>query len=195
LQQARALAAAAPRDPAALMALGDTLAAAGRAEEAAVAFARAADLQFDEPAAIRLIDALGRAGKPGDAAATLALYLGQNPQSLVGQRLLGRWQVQSGRWAAAIETLEGVRRRVGNRDAGLLADLAMAYAGDGEGAVARRYGRAAYALAPMNAGVCDAYGVALAEDGDPAGARQLFDKALSLAPGDPTYLAHRKQLD
>ena len=195
LQQARALAAAAPRDPAALVALGDTLAAAGRAEEGAVAFARAADLQFDEPSALRLIDALGRAGKPGDAAATLALYLGQNPQSLVGQRLLGRWQVQSGRWAAAIETLEGVRRRVGNRDAGLLADLAMAYAGDGEGAVARRYGRAAYALAPMNAGVCDAYGVALAEDGDPAGARQLFDKALSLAPGDPTYLAHRKQLD
>lgn len=194
LARARALAAAAPRDPAALVALGDTLGASGRDAEAVGAYTRAADLQFDEPTAMRLVDALGRAGKPADAAAALALYLGQNPQSLVGRRLLGRWQVAAGQWGDAIETLEGVRRRVGHRDAGLLADLALAYAGDGDGAVARRYGRAAYVLVPTNAGVCDAYGVALAEDGDVAGARQLFDKAVSLAPGNPTYLAHRKQL-
>ncbi|HEU0045953.1 tetratricopeptide repeat protein [Sphingomonas sp.] len=194
LARAQALAASAPRDPAALLAWGDTLSAAGRHVEAATAFERAADLQFDEPTALRLVDALGRAGKPADAAAALALYLGQNPQSLTGRKLLGRWQVASGRWAAAIETLEGVRQRVGNRDAGLLADLALAYAGDGDGAVARLYGRAAYRLQPMNAGVADAYGVALAEAGEVAGARQLLDKALALAPGHPVYLAHRRRL-
>ena len=69
------------------MALGDVLAATGRAGEAATVYARAADLQFDEPIAMRLIDALGRAGKRQDAAAALALYLHENPQSLVGTEL------------------------------------------------------------------------------------------------------------
>lgn len=194
LARARALASAAPRDPAALTAWGDTLAAAGQDREAAAAYARAADLRFDEPAALRLIDALGRAGRPADAAATLALYLGQNPQSLTARRLLGHWQAVSGAWGQAVETLEGVRAQVGNRDAGLLADLALAYAGDGDGATARRYARAAYALAPMSAGVADAYGVALAAAGEVRGARQLFDKALALAPGNAGYAAHRRQL-
>jgi Flp pilus assembly protein TadD len=198
LSRARALAAAAPRDPAALLALGDVLAAAGRDGEAAIAYRRAADLRFDEPTALRLIDQLSRARRPDEAAAALALYLGQNPQSVSARRVLGHWQVSSGRWNEAIETLEGVRRQIGNRDAALLADLALAYAGDdangGGGAVARRYGRAAYALAPMNPSVADAYGVALAADGAVGPARQLFDKAIALAPGNPVYLAHRRQL-
>lgn len=46
----------------------------------------------------------------------------------------------------------------------------------------------------MNAAVADAYGQALAADGAPDAARQLFDKALALAPGDPTILAHRAAL-
>lgn len=194
LARARALAGAAPRDPAALLAWGDTLAAAERTGEAVAAFTRAADLRFDEPTVFRLVDALGRTGRQGDAAAALALYLGQNPQSLSARRLLGHWQVAAGEWDAGIATLEGVRQGTGNRDAGLLADLALAYAGGGDGAMARRYGRAAFALAPMNAGVADAYGVALAADGELAGARQLLDKAVALAPGDPVWVAHRKQL-
>ena len=194
LARAKTLATAAPRDPAALLAWGDVLAATGAGGQAANVYARAADLQFDEPTALRLVDALGRAGRRADAAAALALYLGQNPQSLTGRRLLGHWQVSAGAWGAAIETLEGVRRDAGNRDAALLADLALAYAGDGAGDVARVYARAAYRLAPMSPMVADAYGVALAAAGDVAGARQLFDKAVALAPGDPTWLAHRRQL-
>ena len=194
LAAARALAAAAPRDPAALLALGDTLAASGQGGAAVGAYTRAADLRFDEPTVLRLVDALGRAGKPADAAAALALYLGQNPQSLMARRLLGHWQVAAGTWDDAIETLEQVRHRAGNRDAGLLADLALAYAGDGDGETARRYGRAAYALLPMSAAVADAYGVALAAAGETAAARQLLDKALVLAPGNAAYLAHRRQL-
>lgn len=199
LAKARALVSAAPRDPAAVLALGDTLSATGAADEAARVYARAADLQFDEPTALRLIAALGRAGRRQDAAAALALYLGQNPQSLTGRRLLGHWQVATGAWGPAIETLEGVRRAGGDRDAGLLADLALAYAGDasaGNGAadVARVYGRAAYRLAPLSPVTADAYGVALAAAGDTAGARQLFDKAVALAPGVPAYLAHRRQV-
>ena len=109
-------------------------------------------------------------------------------------RLLGHWQVASGDWDKAIETLEGVRRRVGNRDGGVLIDLALAYAGSDDGAIAVRYGKAAYSLAPMNAAAADAYGVALAASGNSDGARQLLDKAVRLAPGDAVIASHRRQL-
>ena len=95
------------------------------------------------------------------------------------------------------EAVEAVRRIAGNRDAALLADLALAYAGssaDGDAAVASRYGSAAYRLAPMNAAVCDAYAVALAAAGNLDGARQLAAKAVSLAPGDPLIAAHARRI-
>lgn len=192
--RARGLAAASPGAPAAQLALGDALAVGGRFAEAAQLYARAAGLAFDEPTMLRLVDAWGRAARPREAAAALSLYLGQNPQSLTGRRILGHWQVRNGAMEAAIETLESVRRLAGNRDAALLADLALAYAGGADGAVARAYGQAAYRLAPMNAAVCDAYAVALAAAGDLAGARQLAVKAVALAPGDPVIAAHARRI-
>ncbi|MCP3735158.1 tetratricopeptide repeat protein [Sphingomonas sp. RP10(2022)] len=192
--RARGLAAASPGAPAAQLVLGDALAAAGQFADAAPVYARAASLAFDEPTMLRLVDAWGRANRPREAAAALSLYLQQNPQSLAGRRILGHWQVTSGDADAGIETLEGVRRIAGNRDAALLADLARAYAASDDGAVARRYARAAYALSPMNAGVCDAYAIALAADGDLGGARQLAAKAVALAPGDPLIAAHARQI-
>ena len=198
LARARALVAASPGAPAALLALGDVLAEAGRFAEAVPVYTRAADLAFDEPTMLRLVDALGRGRRAAEAATVLALYLSQNPQSLTARRLLGHWQVAAGEWDSAIETLEGVRRRLGNRDAVVLADLALAYAGTapqaGADAVAVRYARAAYAIAPMNAAVADAYGVALAAAGDLAGARQLLTKAATLAPADRAIADHRAQL-
>jgi Flp pilus assembly protein TadD len=143
---------------------------------------------------LRLVDTYQRTGRARDAAVSLGLYLSQNPQSVAARRLLAQWQMTAGQWDAAIETLEGLRPQVGLRDVALLHDLAIAYARAGDGLVARRYAAAAYRLAPMNAGVADAYGQALAVDGEPGAARQLFDKALALAPGDPAILAHRARL-
>jgi len=193
--RARALVVASPGAPASQVALGDALAVAGRYGEAAPVYARAASLAFDEPTMVRLVDAWGRAGRPREAATALSLYLAQNPQSLTGHRILGHWQVLNGESDAAVETLESVRRMAGNRDAALLADLALAYAAGKDPAVARSYGRAAYRLAPMNAVVCDAYAVALAAVGDLDGARQLAAKARSLAPDDPRIAAHARQID
>ncbi|MEG3164558.1 tetratricopeptide repeat protein [Sphingomonas sp. PB2P19] len=194
IARGRALVAASPGAPAAQLALGDALALANRYPEAATAYARAADLTFDESTMLRLVDALGRTGRARDASAALALYLSQNPQSLTGQRMLGHLQVVAGDWNAAIETLEGVRRRIGNRDAGVLTDLSQAYAGDGDADVGLRYAKAAYALVPMNAAAVDAYGTALANSGDLAGARQLLAKATKLAPADPAIADHLRQL-
>ena len=194
IARARALVVASPGAPAAQLALGDALAIGGRFAEAAQVYTRAADLAFDEPTMLRLVDAWSRADRPRDAATALSLYLQQNPQSLAGQRLRGHLQVLAGDADTAIETLESVRRLAGNRDAALLADLAIAYAAAGDTPVARRYGRAAYRLLPMNAGVCDAYAVALAADGDLAGARQLAAKAVALAPADPRIAAHARAI-
>ena len=194
IARAHALVVASPGAPAAQLALGDALAMNGRFGEAAQVYARAADLTFDEPTMLRLVDAWTRANRPREAAAALSLYLRQNPQSLPGQRIRGHWQLLGGDADAAIETLESVRRIAGNRDAALLADLAAAYAAGGDSAVARRYGRAAYRLLPMNAGVCDAYAVALAADGDLPGARQLAAKARALAPRDPLIAAHARAI-
>ena len=179
---ARALVAESPGAPAAQLALGDALVAAGRYADAIQPYARAADLSFDEPTMLRLVDADGRAGHTREAAATLALYLAQNPQSVTARRLLGHLQVVGGQFDAAIETLETVRNMIGDRDVALLADLAVAYAGAGDDDVARRYAASAYAMAPMNPGVADAYAVALTAAGDSDGARQLIAKAAALAP-------------
>ena len=192
--RARSLVAASPGAPAAQLALGDALAGSGDYTNAAQVYARAASLSFDEPTMLRLVDAWSRANRPRDAAAALSLYLQQNPQSLTAQRVRGHWQAINGDGDAAIETLESVRRMAGNRDAALLADLAMAYATSGDATVARSYARAAYALSPMNAGVCDAYAVALAADGDLAAARQLAAKAAELAPNDPLIATHARQI-
>ena len=194
IARARALADATPGAPAAQLAFGDALAAANRYPEAATTYARAANLAFDEPTMLRLVDALGRTGRVRDASTSLALYLSQNPQGLAAQRMLGHLQVTAGDWGAAIETLEGIRRRVGNRDAGVLIDLARAYAGDDDAEVGVRYAKAAYALAPMNPAAADAYGVALAAGGDVAAARQLLVKATKLAPANAAIAAHLRQL-
>ncbi|WP_380785070.1 tetratricopeptide repeat protein [Sphingomonas sp. R86521] len=194
IARARSLVAATPGAPAAQLALGDALALANRYPDAATAYARAADLRFDEPMMLRLVDALGRTGRARDASTALALYLSQNPQSVTGQRMLGQLQIAASDWAPAIETLEGIRRRLGNRDADLLTDLSRAYAGDGADDVSLRYAKAAYALSPMNAAAADAYGIALAANGDAAGARQLLVKAAKLAPGNPVIAGHLRQL-
>ncbi len=194
LQKAQALVRASPGAAVAQMAYGDMLAVTGRMTEAVGPYARAANLTFDEPAMLRLIDAYQRIGQSRAAATALGLYLSQSPQSVPARRLLAAWQMAAGQWNDAVETLEGLRTQLGPGDIALLHDLAIAYAESGDGVVARRYAAAAYRLDSMNAGVADAYGVALAADGEEAGARQLFDKALALAPGDPVILKHRAAL-
>ncbi|RDE05997.1 tetratricopeptide repeat protein [Sphingomonas aracearum] len=179
---AKSLAARMPGAPAAWAALGDTLAAGGRFAEAAGAYRRAADLRFDEAIMLRLVDASDRAGDRAGAANTLALYLSQNPQSIAALRLSAHWMIAAGQWSEAIERLEGLRARIGDRDATLLAELAAAYGGDGDDAVAVRYARAANDLAPMNPGTADAYGWALYGAGKPAAAAEILQKAVAIAP-------------
>ncbi|MES2445223.1 MAG: tetratricopeptide repeat protein [Pseudomonadota bacterium] len=180
--RARQFARANPGAPPALLALGDMLMVAGRPGEAAGVYKQAADLRFDEPTLLRLVEALGRAGRSAEASTALALFLSQNPANVAALRLSAHWQLASGQTDAAIDTLEGLRARLGDRDAAIQADLAAAYAAVGEADKAEEHGRAAYALAPANPAAADAYGWALFQGGDLPGALDLLQKAVVLAP-------------
>lgn len=182
-----------PGSPAAWLALGDTLVAGNRSADAIQAYRHAADLRFDEPTLLRLIDVQERSGQHVDAAAVLTLFLSQNPQNVTAQRLAAHWQVAAGEWGAAINTLEELRERLGDRDAALLAELSYAYSGNEDDATAVRYGRAAYALAPMNPVAADAYGWALYQQGHVGAGAQLLYKAVSLAPAHSTLRWHLAQ--
>ncbi|MGY2733011.1 tetratricopeptide repeat protein [Sphingomonas sp. UYP23] len=182
LSKAQGLVTLTPGAPDAYLALGDTLMALTRYGDAAGAYRHAIDIRFDEPTMLRTVDALDRAGRASEAANVLALFVSQNPQNIAGQRLAAHWQIAGGDWEAAIETLERLRLRIGNRDAALLAELSYAYTGAGDADAGHIFGKAAYALAPMNPATTDAYGWALYQQGKSAPALQLLEKAASIAP-------------
>jgi len=182
LARARALQAATPGAPAAHLLVGDTLMTMGRYGEAADAYRKAADIKFDEPTMLRTVDALDQAGRRPEATGVLALFLTQHPESVPALRLAAHWQIASGDWDGAVETLEDLRARVGSRDAGLLSELAYANVGADNVDDAVSYGAAAYDIAPMSPAATDAYGWALYAAGENAKAIDLFEKAASLAP-------------
>ncbi len=168
--------------PAAHLVLGDVLMLMDRAADAAAEYQRAADLRFDEPTMLRLVEALDRAGRREDAANALALFLSQNPVDIAALRLSAHWQLAAGDYDAAIDSLEEIRARIGDGDAALDAELAAAYAGAGETGTAVEFGEAAYGLSPANPAVADAYGWAMFRGGDANGALELLQKAVVLAP-------------
>jgi tetratricopeptide (TPR) repeat protein len=168
--------------PAAHLLVGDMLMLMERPVDAAAVYRHAADLRFDEPVMLRLVEALDRADRRGDAANVLALFLSQNPVNVAALRLSAHWQLAGGDHDSAIDTLERLRQRIGDGDAALNAELAVAYAGAGETQVALDFGEAAYALAPANPAVADAFGWALFQSGDNEGALELLQKAVRLAP-------------
>ncbi len=182
LARAQALSRRHPGVPAAHLLVGDTLMLTDRFADAALAYRSAADLRFDEPTMLRLVEALDRADRRADAANVLALFLSQNPVNAAALRLSGKWQLAAGDYDAAIDTLERLRDRIGDGDAALNADLAVAYTGAEEFKAAADLGEAAYALAPGNPVVADAYGWALHRNGDTQAAVELLQKAVIVAP-------------
>lgn len=185
LAQAQAIAQRNSGAPAAHTLVGDTLMLLKRPADAVPAYKDAASIRFDEAAMLRLVEALDRSGQRQEASTTLALFLSQNPLNLAALRLSASWQAAAGDYDAAIDSLEAIRLRTGNRDAGLLAELALAYAGADEPERAARYAETAYHLAPSNPAVVGAMGWTLTESGDVEGGIELLQKAVSIAPRHP----------
>ncbi len=170
---------------------GDTLVAQGRYRQAADAFARDANMRFDEAAALRLVDALDRAGARVEAQRVLSLFLRQNPRNAAALRVAADWQIAAKDWPNAVRTLEVLRQRLGNRDAALLSQLAWAHAGMGQPDRALVYAQAAYDIAPASPIAADTLGVLLARiPARRADGIALLRKATLLAPDNATIAAH-----
>ncbi|MEH3047536.1 tetratricopeptide repeat protein [Sphingomonas adhaesiva] len=181
-----------PGAPAAHVLEGDVLIALHRAGGAAASYARAADLRFDQPVLLRLVEARVLAGDRTGAADALALYLAQNPQNVVARRALAGLQ-RAADDDEAIDTLERLRGALGGRDVVVMAALADAYVAADDPATALPIARAAYRLQPMSAMASDAWGQALLGRGDATGALALLDKASAIAPDDLRIRWHRAQ--
>lgn len=175
---ARQVALESPGAPEAHLLSGDASMLNGFGRAAAAEFRRAANLAFNEPAALRLVEALQRDGRGGEAAVVLELFLGQNPRSLAAERVRGNIRVSAGDWAGAIAAFESVRTRTGDHDPVLLNNLSWARIESGDAAAALTDAAAAYRLAPGNAATGDTFGWMLLKNGrDRAAALTLLDRA------------------
>jgi len=173
-----------PDAPAGHVLTGDALAAMGRFADAARAYGRAANIAFDEPVALRMIEALSRAGEPEEAHRVLSLYLAQNPRSIVAATLAADLYVEAGDWPRAITILESLRARIGDRDAALLADLGWAYHRAGDGERAQIFARRAYLLVPQSPVAAERYGWIAFANGDRRLGLEMLVKARDLAPAN-----------
>ncbi len=172
--------------PAAHMLVGDAYMAMGRPADAAQAYRQSASIRFTEPVALRFVAALRASGNGAAALRVLDLYLQQNPRSVPGLLIATDHFMASGQWDPALEVLEKLRVRLGNRDATVLNAIAWCWFSKGDAAKARDYASAAYGIAPTNAIVVSSYGWFLARSGeDPKGGIALLRKSVSIAPGEP----------
>ncbi|HEX8125283.1 MAG TPA: tetratricopeptide repeat protein [Allosphingosinicella sp.] len=191
LERARRLQAAAPGAPDAHVLVGDALAIQGDYAAAAAAYRRAANLAFNEPVALRLIEALRNSGDDEGAAKVLALFLQQNPQNVSAQTMAANAYMQARRWPEAIANYEAVRKRLGNNDSTLLNNLAWAYAETGDYERALPLAQRALALEPRNPVTADTLGWLLFRSGkDRVRGLALLEQAARGAPTDEDIRAH-----
>lgn len=194
LQRARQLQAKAPGAPDAHVLVGDALAIQGDYAAAAGAYRRAANLAFNEPVALRLIEALRNSGDEPGAAKVLALFLQQNPQNVSAQIMAGNAYMQARRWPEAIAAYEAVRKRLGNGDSTLLNNLAWAYAESGDYERALPIARRAWELEPRNPVTADTLGWVLFRSGkDRVRGVALLEQAARGAPTDEEIRAHLRE--
>jgi len=180
LALARRLQAQHPGVPDAHMLVGDALGLTGDPAGAAEQYRKAANLAFSEPVAMRLVGALDRSGQPEAATEALRLYLGQNPRSVPALLLAASRYMGAGEWQAAINIYEGLRRRLGDNDALLLNNLALAYGETGHPERALTLATRARALAPANPVTTDTLGWLKVRAGQKAEGLALLNRAQRL---------------
>jgi len=160
--------------------LGDAALAGGQTDLAVQAYRAARDLDASERTTLRLANALFRAGDAaGSGAAILALQRGQ-PSSIAADRLSGHLAMDIEHWDQAIAHFERVQRRIGNRDAVILRELARAWAAKGDDERALPLIDRAYRLQPLNAGIMGFYADLLERRGRKQAAADLRDKAAQI---------------
>ncbi|HYG30462.1 MAG TPA: tetratricopeptide repeat protein [Allosphingosinicella sp.] len=190
LDRALALQRGHPGAPDAHVLVGDARGLAGDHAGAADEYRKAANLAFTEPVALRLIEALQRSGQQAAADRVLQLFLQQNPRNVPALVLLAARYMQVRDWAGATGIYEGLRRRLGDRDATILNNLALAYSEQGDHARAVPLARRAWELDLGNPGTADTLGWVLFRSGARAEGLALLQRALRGAPSDAEIRRH-----
>lgn len=160
--------------------LGDAALAGGRFALAVEAYRAARDLDAGERTTLRLANALYRAGDAAGSGAAIMALRDRQPSSIAADRLAGHLAMDLGHWDAAIAHFERVRRRIGDRDAVVLRELARAWAAKGDDARALVLIDRAYRLQPLNASIMEFYAALLERRGKRQAAADLRDKAAQI---------------
>jgi tetratricopeptide (TPR) repeat protein len=183
--RARRLQDANPGAPEVHLLVGDALGIQGDYAGAAENYRRAANIAFSEPVALRLVEALQRAGQAEAAGNVLEIFVRQNPRSVPGLVLLASRRMQARDWPAAINIYESLRARLGNSDATILNNLAWAYSEIGDYDRAVPLARRAWSLDRDNPATADTFGWILFKSGrNRAQAMALLEQAARGAPSD-----------
>jgi tetratricopeptide (TPR) repeat protein len=191
LERARSLQLANPGVPDAHVLVGDALGMRGDFAGAAEQYRKAANLAFTEPTAMRMIEALERSGQAAAAAHVLQIFLQQNPRSVPAQLLAANAYLRARNWPAAILAYEGLRRRLGDRDAAMLNNLAWAYSEQGDYERAIPLARRAWTLDKSSPATADTLGWLLVKSGrNKAEGLVLLERAARGAPTDAEIRRH-----
>jgi tetratricopeptide (TPR) repeat protein len=191
LERARRLQAKHPGAPDAHVLVGDALGIRGDFAGAAQEYRKAGNLSFTEPVALRMIEALRRSGQGPAAAKVLQLFLEQNPRNLAAMTLAANGFMEAKKWPQAIRIYEGIRSRLGDRDAALLNNLAWAYMEQGNYDAAIPLAEKAWNLDKRNPATADTFGWILFKSGkDKARGLVLLEQAARGAPTDAQIQAH-----
>ncbi len=174
-----------PGVPQARLLVGDARWAGGDGTGAIADYRRAADLRYDEPTMLRLVNSLLKTGQRPEAGQMLAAFAARYPENVPTMRIAAAYAAEQNDWAGALAWQRAALARVGTNDALLLAQIARSRVELGDAASALPYARRAYRLLPGNATISGIYGLAVHRSGARgAAARQLLEKAVTLAPDD-----------
>lgn len=184
-----------PGAPAAHVLVGDAMIALDRYADAVKAYEMAANIRFSEPIVLRLIDTKRRSGDNAGALRVLDLFLSQNPRNVSALLLASDHFMTIKEWDTAIALLDGLRARLGNRDATILNKLGWAWFGKGDNDRALTYAKAAYGIATGNPALASSYGWILYKSGkDKAGGVALLKKSVAIVPNAPMLRFQLAQL-
>jgi len=188
LERAKALEARAPDRAIGLRLRGDALMQKGELAAAAEAYRAAYEKAPGAPLAVRLAEALERAGEIEAAFEVLEERLAAHPEELPVRLALASGYLRHGRIAAAIREHERLLE-ARPEDARVLNNLASLYHRSGDPR-ALELARKAYRLAPEEAAVLDTLGWILVSRGDPEGALPLLRQAHARAASRPEVRYH-----
>ncbi|MEO7031726.1 MAG: tetratricopeptide repeat protein, partial [Herbaspirillum sp.] len=167
---------------------GDVLTAQQKPDLALAAYKQAFALDKNSMTAIKLYEAMARAGKAKDGQEHLVQWLNQNPQDLSIRSYLGVVYLGDRQAKLAIEQFEAVVR-VQPKNPVALNNLALAYQLQNDPR-ATEFAERAYAVAPNNGAILDTLGWLLVERGDAKRGLTLLEKATQLMPDQAEVRFH-----